>query len=110
MLYRKETWTVKEGNVMRLERNDPSIVRWVFNVKLEDNLPHVGYTDFWYYGRLLWLGHIEKVENSSWPSKNQANEVGCSKVRSGPKENMKKSNKKISVIGEIQEKWVFTVE
>ena len=75
---------------MRLERNYTSIVIWIFNVKLEVNISHVEFKNCLYYGRLLLLGHIKRMKNSSWPSSWQTIEVGCSEATGGSKENMDK--------------------
>ena len=32
LLYGNEVWPVKEGDVIRLEKNDVKMVRWMFNV------------------------------------------------------------------------------
>ena len=36
MLYGSEAWPVKEKDVIRLERNDARIVRWMFRIRPED--------------------------------------------------------------------------
>ena len=38
VLYGSETWPVKEEDQIRLERNDESIVRWMFSVRPEDRI------------------------------------------------------------------------
>ena len=38
MLYGSETWPVKEEDVVRPERNDESMVRWMGNVRPEDSI------------------------------------------------------------------------
>ena len=38
MLYGSETWSVKEKDVIRLERNDARIVRWMFKIRPEDTI------------------------------------------------------------------------
>ena len=36
MLYGSETWPVKEEDVVRLERNDMRMIRWMCGVSLSD--------------------------------------------------------------------------
>ena len=36
MLYESETWPGKEEDVIRLDRNDTRMVRWMHNVRSED--------------------------------------------------------------------------
>ena len=36
MLYASETWPVKQEDLSRLERIDPSVVSWMCRVKLSD--------------------------------------------------------------------------
>ena len=38
MLYGSDTWPVKKEDVIRLERNDARIVRWMCNVRPEDSI------------------------------------------------------------------------
>ena len=38
MLYRMETWPVKEEHVIRLERSDLRMVRWLFNFRPKDRI------------------------------------------------------------------------
>ena len=38
MLYRDENWLAKEHDKIRLQRNDPRMVRWMCNVRPEDRI------------------------------------------------------------------------
>ena len=38
MLYGSETWSVKEKDMIRLERSDARIVRWMFKIRPEDTI------------------------------------------------------------------------
>ena len=38
MLYGSETWPVNEEDVIRLERNDATMIRWLCNVRPEDRI------------------------------------------------------------------------
>ena len=38
MLCGSETWLVKEENVIRLERNDAGMFRWMCNIRPEDGI------------------------------------------------------------------------
>lgn len=38
MLYRSESWAVQEHGIIRLERNDARMVRWLCNVNSEDRI------------------------------------------------------------------------
>ena len=40
-LYEKESWPVKEGDVIRLKRNDAKMVRLKCNIRAEDRISAV---------------------------------------------------------------------
>ena len=44
ILYGSETWQVKVEDVIRLERNDAQMVRWMYNVSFDDKTSTEGGT------------------------------------------------------------------
>ena len=47
MLYRSNTWPVKEEDVVRLDRNNVSMVRWMCNVRPEKRVQGFPYRGDW---------------------------------------------------------------
>ena len=75
MLYASETWPLKEENVIRLDRIDTRIVRWMCNVKPDDRISaeelrsRLNLKSMWEYlkdRRLRRFGHPERTEGSVW--------------------------------------------
>ena len=78
MLYGSETWTVKEEDLDRLDRNDMRMIRWTCNTSLKDRkssdelrsrLGIHSIRDVIQARRLRWFGHFERVEGDNWVSK-----------------------------------------
>ena len=74
MLYGSETWAVKEADILRLERNDTTMIRWVCNVILKDGNAsselgeRLGFDNIRNYirrGRLKWFGHVERCSDEN---------------------------------------------
>ena len=38
MLYGSDTWLVKEADMISQERNDASMVKWMWNISFEDSI------------------------------------------------------------------------
>ena len=75
MLYASETWALREEDLVRLERNDMRMIRWMCGVTLRDRksseelrqrLGVESIRECIRKGRLRWFGHIERREDSSW--------------------------------------------
>ena len=47
MLYRSNTWPVKEQDVVRLDRNDVSMVKWMCKVRPENRVQGFPYWGDW---------------------------------------------------------------
>ena len=80
VLYGSETWPVKEEDLVRLERNDMRMVRWMCNVtlkdrksseELRDRLGLVAIRDCVQRGRLRWFGHVERMNDDNWVKKSR---------------------------------------
>ena len=74
MLYASETWPVKEEDLIRLEKNDARIVRWVCNVRSEDSisaeelrtrLKLKSTRECFQNRRLQWSDHLERMAESA---------------------------------------------
>ena len=75
MLYASETWALREEDLVRLERNDMRMIRWMCGVTLRDRksseelrqrLGVESIRECIRKGRLRWFGHIERREDSNW--------------------------------------------
>ena len=70
MLYGSETSPVKEEDMIKLERNDTSIVRWMCNVRPEDRIfieelrtrLKLKSMRVLEDGRLKWFGYLERMK------------------------------------------------
>ena len=69
MLHGSETWAATADTINRLRRNDRAMVRWMCNVKVEDEvssdslLLRLGIQDIEEVlrsGRMRWFGHVER--------------------------------------------------
>ena len=69
MLHGSETWAATADTINRLRRNDRAMVRWMCNVKVEDEvssdslLLRLGIQDIEEVlrsGRMTWFGHVER--------------------------------------------------
>ena len=78
MLYASETWPVTRDDITRLERNDMMMIRWICSAKLTDRIPsnelrgrlHLsGVEDMLRWGRLRWFGHLQRMDDETWPKK-----------------------------------------
>jgi len=84
MLYGSETWPVKEEDVVRLERNDMRMIRWMCGVSLSDRhssqalrarLGLASIRESLQSRRLRWFGHVERMGESNWVSKSRTYQV-----------------------------------
>lgn len=94
MLYGSETWAVKEEDLVRLERNDMRMIRWMCNVSLRDRessdelrsrLGIHNIRDVVQTRRLRWFGHLERMEEDNWVSKCRGMVVEGTKPRGRPR-------------------------
>ena len=81
MLYGSESvgsWPVKEESVIRSERNDARMGRWIYNIRPQDRIPEEelrtrlklkGMRECLQDRRLRWLGHLDRMEEGAWYSK-----------------------------------------
>ena len=74
LLYASESWAPTAINILKLQRNDRSMTRWICNVKLVDRissksiLQKLGLQDvkdILRYNRLRWYGHVERNTEST---------------------------------------------
>ena len=90
LVYGSETWTMKAADMLRLERTEKMMVRWMCGVSLRDRktnqeLLHrlgitVGIAEAVRRGRLGWFGHVERKLATDWVSRCRDMEVvgrGC---------------------------------
>ena len=78
VLYGSEVWAVKEDNLVRLERNDMTMIRWICRVRPRDRLSsdklrgHLGLDSIRnavQKRRLKWFGHVERMNADNWVKK-----------------------------------------
>ena len=90
MLYTNETWSGIEEDVIRPERNDARMVRWMCSVKPEDKifedelrtrLKLKEYEGVLVFAGLYWFGHLERMKESPWSSKYRAVKISGSLPR-----------------------------
>ena len=90
MLHASETWAVTATTIQRLRRNDRAMIRWISNVKLQDEvtsdslLLKLGLLDIEEVvrrGRLQWFGHVERSDG--WINRVRNVEVEESRRRPG---------------------------
>ena len=90
MLHASETWAVTATTIQRLRRNDRAMIRWISNVKLQDEvtsdslLLKLGLLDIEEVvrrGRLQWFGHVERSDG--WINRVRSVEVEKSRKRPG---------------------------
>ena len=74
MLYGSETWGVKEEDLVKLERNENAMIRWICGVtvkdrvasrELRDKLGLENIRSVVQRRRLRWYGHVERMEVGS---------------------------------------------
>ena len=74
MLYGSETWTVKRGDAIRLQRNDARMARWMCNIRPENRIVAEGIRtrlelknmkECLQDRKLQWFGHLERMEESA---------------------------------------------
>ena len=94
MLYGRETWPFKEANVVRLERYDARMIKWIYNIWAEDKISAVLLGNRLQLNtmrkclpnrQLHWLGHLERMEKILWASKYRKFEVVDSSDRGIPR-------------------------
>ena len=74
MLYGSETWGVKEEDLVKLERNENAMIRWICGVtvkdrvasrELRDKLGLENIRSVVQRRRLRWYGHVKRMEVGS---------------------------------------------
>ena len=77
LVYGSETWPMKSEDLLRLERAERMMWRWMCGVKLEDRRPSTELckcldvepvADVVRRGRLRWFGHVERKSGKDWVS------------------------------------------
>ena len=80
MLYRSETWIIKEEGVIRLERNDTRKVQWMCNIRTENRILaqelrtrlKLNSMKQYLQDSRKWSGHVERWEGGTWSSRCRA--------------------------------------
>ena len=77
-LYENETWPVEKEGVIRIEKNDTRMFRWMCNGRLEDriskqelmtSLKLKKMREWLQVRRLQWFGNLERINESAWSGK-----------------------------------------
>ena len=104
---------LNEEDVIRLERNDVMIVRWMCNVSLEEmispeelrtRLKLKSVRECLQHRRMEWFGLLERKEESVWSSKGKTFKVSESFPRGRPSKSKMYKSKNIK----IQKRLLFT--
>ena len=104
---------LNEEDVIRLERNDVMIVRWMCNVSLEEmispeelrtRLKLKSVRECLQHRRMEWFGLLERKEESVWSSKGKTFKVSESFPRGRPSKSEMYKSKNIK----IQKRLLFT--
>ena len=99
MLHGSETWPVRKGNMVALQRAEMRMVRCMYGVKLKDRLPskelreRLGIHDIalvLQQNRLRWYGHVLRKEDDDWVKRCMEYEVEGSRPRGRPKRTWRK--------------------
>ena len=94
MVYGSETWALTADQMMRLERADRRMIRWMCGVSLKDKVSTVDLrkrvgveplSDVLRKGRLRWYGHVLRKDDDDWVKKVMTYEVNGVKGRGRPK-------------------------
>ena len=80
MLYRSETWIIKEEGVIKLERNDARKVQWMCNIRTETRILakelrtglKLNSMKQYLQDSRKWFGHVERWEGGTWSSRCRA--------------------------------------
>ena len=81
MLHGSETWPVRKGNEVTLQRAEMRMIRWMCNVKVKDRVPskelreRLGIDDMiliLQQNRLRWYRHVLRKEDTDWVKKCRA--------------------------------------
>ena len=92
MLHASECWAPTQSVVLRLRRNDRTMIRWICGVRLEDRISSSlllqrlkipGLDVVLRYNRLRWHGHVER--SSGWINRVQHLQVDGNCGRGRPK-------------------------
>ena len=93
MLYGSETWALRKGDELKLERNDMRMIRWICGTKLTNRIPseelrgRLGLEDIRSVirrRRLRWFGHVER-SGESWIKKCTDFEVDGKRCKGRPR-------------------------
>ena len=102
MLHGSETWPVRKENVVALQREEMSMVRWMCGVKLKDRLPSKelrerlgvdGIALVLQQNRLQWYGYVLRKDDDDWVKKSMEYEVEGSR----PREDQRRPGKRLYV-------------
>ena len=94
MVYGCETWAITAEQMMRLERAERRMIRWMCGVSLKDRVPtedlrkRIGVEpllDVLRRGRLRWFGHVLRKDDDNWTKKVMTYEVNGVRGRGRPK-------------------------
>ena len=91
LVYGSETWPMKSEDLLRLERAERMMWRWMCGVKLEDRRPSrptelskcldvEPVADVVRRGRLRWFGHVQRKSGNDWVSTSRGFVVGSIRV------------------------------
>jgi len=78
MLHGSETWPIRKENEVALQWAEMRMVRWMFDVKLQDRIPSKGLRErlglddiisVLQQNRLRWYGHVLRKEDNDWVKK-----------------------------------------
>ena len=73
VFYGSDTWAVKEGGLIGLEKNDMMTAPWICNVILKNRkssdelIDRIG--NCIQIGRLRWVGYVERMDKDRWVKK-----------------------------------------
>ena len=94
MVYGSETWAMTVEQMMRLERAERRMLRWMCGVSLKDKVTTVklreqmgvdAVSDVVRRGRLRWLGHVLRKDDGNWVKKVMSYEVDGDRGRGRPR-------------------------
>ena len=94
MVYGSETWAVTAEQMMRMERAERRMMRWMCGVSLKDRVSTVELrrrigveplSDVLRRGRLRWFGHVLRKDDGDWVKKVMEYEVDGVRRRGRPR-------------------------
>lgn len=76
VLYGGESMTIKEENIIRLERNYLRLVKWMCGNGPMDIVSPESMRECLQDKRIQWIGHPERMEECAWSNKYRTFKVG----------------------------------